>query len=73
MVAFPFKKMMPMDKTSTPFLSYHDIITDEIDLFEDAWGFCSEFSDVTTLLQLVQPFPEYKLIDRLIDKIRHSQ
>jgi len=63
--------MLPMDITSTPFLSYHDINTDQIDLFEDAWGFCSEFSDVTALIQLVQPLPDDRLIDRLIDKIRH--
>jgi hypothetical protein len=63
--------MTPMDITSTPFLSYYDINTDQIDLFEDAWGFCSEFSDVTALIQLVQPVPEDRLINRLIDKIRH--
>ena len=65
--------MLPMDKTSTPFLSYHGINTDEIDLFDDAWGFCSEFSDMTALLQLVKPVPDDKLIDRLIDKVRHTQ
>ena len=65
--------MTPMDITSTPFLSYHDINTDQIDLFEDAWGFCSEFGDVTALLKFVQPVPDDRLIDMLIDKIRHTQ
>ena len=62
-----------MDRIFTPFLSYHDINTDEIDLFDDAWGFCSVFSDVTALLKLVQPIPDDRLIDKLIDKIRHTQ
>jgi len=62
-----------MDYTSTPFLTYSDINTDDIDLFEDAWGFLSEFSDVTVVLQLVKPVPGQKLISRLIEKIRHTE
>ena len=62
--------MMPMDLTSTPFFSYHDINTDEIDLFEDAWGFCSEFGDVTALLKYIQPVPGEMIVTRLIKKIR---
>ena len=59
-----------MDLTSTPFLSYHDINTDEIDLFEDAWGLCSEFSDMKRFLQLVKPVTDEQVVDRLIKKIR---
>ena len=63
--------MMPMDYTSTPFLSYSDIKTDEIDIIDDAWGFLSEFNDVAAMLQFVRPVPDDELIRGLIKKIRH--
>jgi len=62
--------MMPMDLNSTPFLSYRDINTDGIDLYEDAWGFFTEFTDVIGLLQQVRPVPDERLISRTIQKIR---
>ena len=60
-----------MDLTSTPFLSYREIRTDEIDLYEDAWGFFTEFSDVISLLRLIKPVPDEKVVSRTIKKIRN--
>jgi hypothetical protein len=62
--------MKPMGLTSTPFLSYHDIKTDGIDLFEDAWGLNLQFGDVIQILQQLKPVPGKKLTRRLIEKIR---
>jgi len=62
--------MKPMGLNSTPFLSYHNIETDGIDLYEDAFGFCQEFSDVIGFLKQVKPAPEKRLTRRLIEKIR---
>jgi hypothetical protein len=61
---------MPMGLTSTPFLSYRDIKTDKIDLYEDAYGICSQFSDVIGILKQVKPAPGRDLTRRLIEKIR---
>jgi len=63
--------MKPMGLTSTPLLSYHDIKTGEIDLFEDAFGFCQQFSDVIRLLKQARPVPGKRLTARLIGKIRN--
>lgn len=59
-----------MGLTSTPLLSYHSIKTDGIDLYEDAFGLCQQFSDVIGYLKQVKPVPEEKLTLRLIKKIR---
>jgi hypothetical protein len=64
--------MKPMGLNSTPFLFYRDIKTDEIDLFEDAWGFYHQFSDVIGVLKQVKPAPGKRLTRRLIEKIRKS-
>jgi hypothetical protein len=64
--------MTPMGLNSTPFLSYRDIKTDKIDLFEDAFGIYSQFSDVIGLLNMVKPVPGKRLTRRLIAKIRKS-
>lgn len=58
--------------TSTPFLSYHDIKTEGIDLFEDAFGLNMQFYDVIELLKQVKPAPQKRLTRRLIGKIRKS-
>ena len=62
--------MKPMGLTSTPFLSYHDIKTDCIDLYEDAFGFCKEFDDVIGVLRQIRPAPGTQLTNSLIQKIR---
>jgi hypothetical protein len=59
-----------MGSTSTQFISYHKIRTDNTDLFEDAWGFNSEFDDVIKLLDKLKPYPGKKLTDQVICKIR---
>jgi len=62
--------MKPMDLNSTPFLSYHDIKVNHLDLFEDAWGLNSEFYEVIELLGQVKVVPEQWLTEKLIFKIR---
>lgn len=65
--------MRPMGLNSTQFLSCHDIDVKDTDLFEDAWGFNSQFSDVIDLLCYVKVAPERDLTNKLIEKIRkHS-
>ena len=56
--------------TYTPFISYQNIKVKDVDLFEDAWGLNSEFSDVIELLHKVKAVPERGLTKRLIYKIR---
>jgi hypothetical protein len=62
--------MKPMVLISTPFITFRDIKVDNIDLFEDAWGLNSEFSEVIDLLQNVNIVPGRCLTTSLIKKIR---
>jgi hypothetical protein len=64
--------MTPMGLNSTPFLSYRDIKTDRIDLFEDAFGLTAQYSAVIGLLNMVKPVPGKRQTRRLIEKIRKS-
>ena len=59
-----------MGINSTPFISYHEIDVENIDLIDDAWGFNSEFHDVLTLLRMFRIEPGERLTNKLIDKIR---
>jgi hypothetical protein len=61
-----------MGLTSTPFLSYHEIQVDKIDIYEDAWGFYQQFSDVIALLGQVRPVPKKRLTKRLIERVRQQ-
>ena len=63
-------KTRPMGLNSTPFLSYHDIKTEDIDLIDDAFGLKAEFHDVINLLGKVKPVPGKRLTKSLIRKIR---
>jgi hypothetical protein len=63
---------MPMGLISTQFISYHNIKVNDMDLFEDAWGVNSEFSDVIKFLDQVKPVPEKRLTKKLIEKIRNE-
>jgi len=65
-------KTMPMGLISTQFISYHNIKVNDTDLFEDAWGVNSEFSDVIKFLDQVKPVPEKQLTIKLIAKIRNE-
>ena len=60
-----------MALNSTPFLSYHEIQVDNIDIYDDAWDFYQEFSDVMKLLDQVKPVPKKRLTKRLFERVRH--
>jgi hypothetical protein len=60
----------PMGLNSTPFISYHEINVDNTDLIEDAWGFNSDFYDVTSFLRMFRIEPGELLTNKLINKIR---
>jgi hypothetical protein len=62
--------MKPMGLNSTPFISYHEIDVEEIDLIEDAWGFNSEFCEVIELLDQTKVVTPRYLTKKLIEKIR---
>ena len=62
--------MKPMGLNSTPFISYHEIKVEEIDLIEDAWGFNSEFCDVISLLGQIKSCSREKSDKDLIEKVR---
>jgi hypothetical protein len=62
--------MKPMGLISTPFITYRDIKVKDIDLFEDAMGLNTEFSDVITVLRCVKVVPERSLTTSLIKRIR---
>jgi len=59
-----------MGLNSTQFLSYHDIRTESIDLFEDAFAINTEFNDVIALLGKVKAVPGRRLTKALIEKVR---
>jgi hypothetical protein len=59
-----------MALTSTPFLSYHEIQVDNVDIYEDAFGLYQEFSDVINLLGQLKPVPKKRLTKRLIERVR---
>jgi hypothetical protein len=59
-----------MGLISTPFLSYHEIQVDNIDIYDDAWGFYQEFSDVINLMEQLRPVPKKRLTKRLIERVR---
>jgi hypothetical protein len=59
-----------MALNSTPFLSFHEIQVENIDIYDDAWGFYQEFSDVMKLLDKVKPVPTKRLTKLLIERVR---
>jgi len=59
-----------MALNSTPFLSYHEIQVDKIDIYDDAYGFYQEFNDVMNLLDQVKPVPCKRLTKRLMERVR---
>lgn len=63
-----------MGLNSTPLLSYQEIYVHEIDIYDDAWGFCPEFNDVINLLkQVKKPVAGKRLTQKLIAKVREQQ
>lgn len=63
------KNVTPMGLISTPFISYREINVNETDLFEDAWGLDSEYSDVINFLGEYKPEPDEHLISHLVELI----
>lgn len=61
-----------MGLNSTPFISYHDIRVDEIDIYEDAWGFYQEFSDILSLLEQDKPETGKQPTKSLIERVRQQ-
>jgi len=61
-----------MGINSTRLISYRDIDVDKIDLYEDAWGFNSQFSEVMSLLSMVKAAPGKRVTKRLIKRIRQN-
>ncbi len=61
-----------MGLNSTPFLSYQEIQVEEIDIYDDAWGFSTEFNDVINLLNIVKPVAGKRLTKRLIERVRQK-
>ena len=59
-----------MGLTSTQFIVYSEIEVKNIDLFEDAFGIRSEFSDVIAYLKLASFEPGKDLLMRLSDRIK---
>lgn len=60
-----------MDLNFTPpFITYSEIKVEKIDLFEDAYGLYSEFSDVIDLLHLLKTVPGRCMTRNLKIKIR---
>lgn len=62
--------MKPMDLISTPLITYADVRVNNIDLYEDAFGLNSEFSDVIDLLHLVKAVPGRCMTRNLKIRIR---
>ena len=62
--------MKPMVIISTPFIKYHEIKVEKIDIYDDAWGLNTEFCDVIGLLRNISVVPERSLTTNLIKKIR---
>lgn len=62
--------MKPMGLNSTHFLTYHEIKTEGIDLYEDAFGIVPQFDEVIGYLKHVKPVPDKRLVRRLITRIR---
>jgi hypothetical protein len=58
-----------MRLTSTPSVTYSEINTRETDLYEDAWGFRSEFSDVIGQMDEIDTSPGDRMAEKLITLI----
>lgn len=59
--------------TSTPYISYQEINVDNADLFDDAWGFNSEFADVISFLGTIDSNPGEHLTKRVLAKIGRNE
>jgi hypothetical protein len=67
---------MPMVSTSTPFITSREINVEETDLYDDAWGFSSNFQDVISQLGGVDTSPADRMATQLIrmmSKLQNDQ
>ena len=64
--------MLPMGLTSTQFITYSEIEVKNIDLFVDAFGIRTEFSDVITFLRMASFEPGKDLLKKLSDRINRA-
>jgi hypothetical protein len=55
-----------MELTSTPFIKYREINVTQTDLYDDAWGFNSEFPEVIRFLGKIDMEPVNSLTDDLL-------
>jgi len=58
-----------MNLTSARFVHYSEINTDNTDIYDDAWGFSSEFGDVFALLEHDKIVPSREITERLTNLI----
>lgn len=58
-----------MDKNSTPFLSFTDIVVNEIDILEDAFFSDLEYGIVSKLVREVLIEPPPGAVTRIIDRV----
>jgi hypothetical protein len=59
-----------MRLTSTQFVAYSEIDVKNTDLFEDAFGITSEFTDVIAFLKMASFEPQKDLLNKLSERIR---
>lgn len=59
-----------MDIKIIPFTSNPDIEVDEIDLYEDAFGLNTEFTDVIRELSKLNVSPGDKITQSLMDRVK---
>lgn len=62
--------MKPMGINSTQLISYHDIKVEDVDLYEDAWGFNCEYCDVINILGKDKIEPGRHVTKMLFEKLR---
>ena len=59
-----------MQLTSTRLISYSEIELKNTDLFEDAFGIRTEFSDVIGFLKMASFEPEESMLDKLSSRLK---
>jgi hypothetical protein len=64
--------MEPMEKNSTRFIKYHEILVNKTDLVDDAMGFTTEFHDVYKILDQIDFCIDKHLNYRLMKCIRNE-
>ncbi len=61
--------VLPVNLTSTQLISFRNINTDEVDIYDDAWGFASEFTDVLDFLGTIDAEPPSAATEKLLELI----